>query len=109
MNLTELIAAFPNLAFGLLAFWFYQQVQKERVTENTRYADSLEKVNELYIQLLERAVIAIANNATQSAENGDSLEKLRADIAACRAELGGVRDAVNGFTRGRTDRNAADR
>lgn len=94
MDITELIAAFPNLAFGLVVFWFFQQVQKERVAENARYAASLEKINDLYMQLLERAVAAIANNASQSASNGDILDKLRGDIASLRSDMAGLRDAI---------------
>ena len=109
MNLTELISAFPNLAFGILAFWFYQGVQKERAAENARYALSLEKVNELYIQLLERAVVAIANDANQSAENGAALEKLCLDVATCSTQLGNLRDVINGLIRDRSNGNTADR
>lgn len=99
MDLPQLITAAPNLAFGLICLWFVREIQKERVAEGARYAASLEKINELYIQLLEKAVTAIASNASLSASNGDAITKLLAEFAAFRAEIGGLRDNLNRLIR----------
>jgi hypothetical protein len=99
VDVIELINAAPNLAFGIICLWFLYQIHKERVSENARYALSLEKINELYIQLLEKAVTAIANNANQSQNNGEVITKLLAECAAIRQEIGGLRDSFTKFVR----------
>lgn len=106
MDILQIITVAPNLAFGVLAIWFLNQIQKERVAENARYATSLEKVNALYIALLEKAVTAIANNAALSAANGENIAKLTAEIVAIRADIGKILDAINRIVRDSPKRNS---
>lgn len=109
MDAIELLKTAPNLAFGIICLWFVQLIQKERIAENARYAASLEKLNELYIQLLEKAVSVMATNASLSANNRDAIAKLDADIASQRSELGRLADAIERTIRDSTKRDAADR
>lgn len=108
MDLASLIAAAPNLAFGFAALWYAREVHKERVAALDRYAASLEEINKLYMQLLERAISAIATNATQSADNGDALAKLLADVAIIRQEIGGLREYIDRTLRASTKRNTGN-
>lgn len=105
----ELINAAPNLAFGIICLWFVFQIHKERVSENARYALSLEKINELYIQLLEKAVTAIANNANQSNHNGELLSKLLGECAAIRQEIGRLHDGFAQLVRNSAKRDTGNR
>lgn len=105
MDAFELLNAAPNLAFGIICLWFVQQIQKERLTENVRYASSLEHINELYIQLVEKAVMAIANSSSQSTQNGDILARLLTEVTGLRTETGGVRDGIERIIRNSAKRN----
>jgi hypothetical protein len=64
-----------------------------------RYAGSLEAINRLYMELLEKAVQAIASNTSQSTDNGERIARLHAEFAAVRTDIGGVRDLLKQLAR----------
>ena len=113
ITLTQLITAAPNLAVGLLCFWYAQQVIKERIAAQERYAASIEAINTLYMKLLERAVAAIENSIAQSETNGTAIAQLHAEFAAFRlefrSEMGKLYDTIQRSARDSAKRNSADR
>lgn len=109
MDVTQLITAFPNLAFGLICLWFVQVVWKERVGELARYTTSLEAINKLYVELLERTVIAIVNGTSQSSDNGQSLTRLIDEFAAFRRDILARHDAIDRFIHDSTKRDGTNR
>lgn len=117
MDVTALITAFPNLAVGILIAWYAQQVIKERVAAQERYALSIEAINVLYLKLLERAVQAIENSINQSETNASVIQQLRQDISTSRAEfrdeirseLRGLNDTIQRLIRDSAKRSSADR
>lgn len=109
MDISQLITAFPNLAFGLICLWFVQVVWKERVGELARYTSSLEAINKLYVELLERTVVAIVNGTAQSTDNGQTINRLVDEFVTFRRDILARHDAIDRFIHDSTKRDGTNR